>query len=629
MVSPPHSVVITGAGPVGLFTALLLAKSGIKVSVYETRSGIETSPRAVAYFPAVLEEFSKVGALEAVVTAGEKNNEGCDWRDKDGNIIYGLEPPRDDSHFVVMLSQPELCQVILEAIEATGNARVHFRHTFQRLQQGSRFVDYWIKNENDGSETKSRCLYLVGADGGRSTIRRSLGVQLEGHTWEDMLFVAVNFQYHLENHGWKGANFIIDPEEWCIIVKRGKGSSWRMATGIRKDSASKVNTLDEATIKRIKDRLAHLLPGDTSKIEYEAMAPYIVHQRCATEFVQGNVILARDAAHTLLNNPVGGLGLTTGLLDAAHLGVSLRRILNEGASTELLDVYNNARRRVFRERTDPISTANLLRLMSDKPEDNKKRAEFFKRLHDPNDLSFKLQGGLPDFALTTTSNTKFDTCHEVTWFISVTRIEDWTIEKFKHEYKTVHAGMTKKGKEQGSPLRRYIQLSNSDLTMPDAHQPHWDYVTCLTFPNLFVTHAGFQDPGYRARAGAHIFCRLDQQGCLAKQVTKYSKSIHDQDYQNYVIRALVFHDRRADIDEYSREWLAKRGKSQSKIAAADENVLKYILWEDHTPKNSDAFFANTQFSGRSWHKYKAVEAFDFTSRDIAAAFLSKHHKTLN
>ncbi|EMT62878.1 3-(3-hydroxy-phenyl)propionate/3-hydroxycinnamic acid hydroxylase [Fusarium odoratissimum] len=387
-----HSVVIIGAGPVVLFTALLLAKSGIKVSVYETRSGIDTSPRAVAYFPAVLEEFSKVGALEAVVTAGEKNNEGCYWRDKDGNIIYGLEPPRDDSHFVVMLSQPELCQVILEAIE-----------------QGNRFVDYWIKNENDGSETKSRCLYLVGADGGRSTIRRSLGVQLEGHTWEDMLFVAVNFQYHLGNHGWKGANFIIDPEEWCIIVKRGKGSSWRMATGIRKDSASKVNTLDEATIKRIKDRLAHLLPGDTSTIEYEAMAPYIVHQRCATEFVQGNVILARDAAHTLLNNPVGGLGLTTGLLDAAHLGVSLRRILNEGASTELPDVYNNARRRVFRERTDPISTANFFRLMSDKPEDNKKRAEFFKRLHDPNDFSFKLQGGLPDFALTTTSNTKFDT----------------------------------------------------------------------------------------------------------------------------------------------------------------------------------------------------------------------------
>ncbi|KAJ4128724.1 hypothetical protein NW765_013115 [Fusarium oxysporum] len=154
MSNSAHSVVITGAGPVGLFTALLLAKSGIKVSVYETRSGIETSPRAVAYFPAVLEEFSKVGALEAVVTAEEKNNEGCDWRDKDGNIIYGLEPPRDDSHFVVMLSQPELCQVILEAIEATGNARVHFRHTFQRLQQGNRFVDYWIKNENDGSETK-------------------------------------------------------------------------------------------------------------------------------------------------------------------------------------------------------------------------------------------------------------------------------------------------------------------------------------------------------------------------------------------------------------------------------------------------------------------------------------------
>ncbi len=69
-----------------------------------------------------------------------------------------------------------------------------------------------------------------------------------------------------------------------------------------------------------------------------------------------------------LNNPVGGLGLTTGLLDAAHLAGSLRQVLNEGASTEVLLIsYAETRRRIFRESTDPMSTANLLRLQSQKP----------------------------------------------------------------------------------------------------------------------------------------------------------------------------------------------------------------------------------------------------------------------
>ncbi|RSL81670.1 hypothetical protein CEP52_017149 [Fusarium oligoseptatum] len=92
--------------------------------------------------------------------------------------------------------------------------------------------------------------------------------------------------------------------------------------------------------------------------------------------------------------------------------------------------------------------------------------------------------------------------------------------------------------------------------------PEWNYVTYLTFPNLFITHAGLQDPSYRATAGVHIFCRLD--------------------------------------------------------------YMEYVLWQDMTPKNLDFFFRDTQFSGGSWHRYKAVEAFDFDREDAAVAFLDRH-----
>lgn len=325
-----------------------------------------------------------------------------------------------------------------------------------------------------------------------------------------------------------------------------------------------------------------------------------------------------------MNNPVGGLGLTTGLLDAAHLGGALRRILTENASNRLLDAYNNARQKIFRERTDPITTANLLRLMSEKPEDERSRSEFFKRLWDPGDLAAKLQVGCADFALTTTSDTKFDTYHEVTWFISVSKPDDWSFERFRHEYKTVHAEMTRQG---GPGVRQYIQLSNSDTTVPGTHRPYWDYVTCLTLPNLFITNAVLRDPGYRATAGAHIFCRLDQQGCFAKQVARFSRRGSGE--QKNVTRALLFHERLAADDNYSRKWFAQRGKSQSEIAAAGGTVLEYILCEDHTPGNLDYFFADTQFSGGTWNRFKAVEAFDFAGLDDAVSFLGQHYKTLN
>lgn len=198
-----------------------------------------------------------------------------------------------------MLSQPEICQVLLDALSKIDNAEIHFNHTLQTLQQHDGFVEYCVENEVDHCQVQDKCKYLVGADGGRSTVRRNLGIKLEGNTWESLLFVAVNFKYGLSELGWKAGNFIVDPDDWGVIVKRGKGKSWRMATGVRREdaSAARANTLDEATINVVKNRLCRLLPGDTSCIEYEAIAPYVVHQRCASSFVQGNILLAGDAAH--------------------------------------------------------------------------------------------------------------------------------------------------------------------------------------------------------------------------------------------------------------------------------------------------------------------------------------------
>ncbi|KAJ5547319.1 hypothetical protein N7494_004904, partial [Penicillium frequentans] len=612
-------VVVIGAGPVGLFTALVLAQGGINVSVIEAAEGINQSPRAVAYFPPVIEEFAKTGIIDDVVAAGEKNADGCDWRTADGALVAGIDPPPNDPSFTVCLSQPDIGEILKKRLLETGNAKISFNQDFQRLEQRDGMVVYWTKEGSD--VTEHTCQFLIGADGGRSSVRQALGIHLEGHTLEKLQFIAVNFQYDLRESGWKAANFIVDPVDWGIVVKRGKGSSWRFATGIETDALTK-DILDDGIIDVVKKRLCRILPGDTSKIQYEVIAPYAVHQRCATRFRDGNVLLAGDAAH--LNNPVGGLGLTTGLLDAAHLAQALKQVLLQGEDLEVLTRYSDVRRRIFLERTNPTSTSNLLRLYSQDPEYVKEREETFAKLGDPDDFISKMQIGLPDFCLTSTSDKIFDTRGEVRWFISVTRIPEWTQERFVHEYKVVHAEMTRKGAEKSPVIRQYVQLENLRKSVSDTETPQWDYVTCLTWPSLYVIHVGFQNPDYRETAGKHIFCRLDQEGCIMSRMDQYRKAPEAaKPAENGPIQCLIYHKRQDLDDEFSSEWFSNRAAMLKSLAASDGRPQNYILWRDVTPKTTN-YFHDSQFSGGSWLQYKALETLIFEKDDDAVSFLEQH-----
>lgn len=595
-----------------------------------------------SYFPPVLEEFAKAGILDDVIAAGEKNADGCDWRTADGAILAGIDPPPNDPTFAVCLAQPELCEVLMQKLLATRNAKIMFNESFQRLEQRPGSVVFWTKQGSH--ETEHTCRYLIGADGGRSSVRQNLGIHLEGYTFEQLQFVAVNFQYPLGEHGWKAASFIVDPVDWGIVVKRGKGTSWRLATGIQTDSQTK-DRLDEATIDLVKKRLRRMLPGNTNEIQYEAMAPYVVHQRCASRFRDGNVLLAGDAAHVCLqpkafkpkmrinhklqlNNPVGGLGLTTGLLDAAHLAKALKQVILQGDNPKVLTTYSDVRRRIFMERTSPASTDNLLRLFSQDPKHVKEREQTFAKLNDPKDVISKSQIGLADFCLTSTSDRIFDTRGEVTWFVSVTRIPDWTDEKFRHEYKVVHANMTRMGAKKTPAIRRYVQLENLQKSVSGTESPGWDFVTCLTWPSLFVIYVGLQDPDYRKTAGNHIFCRLDQEGCLMSQMAQYTKrSESSEPEKDGPIQCLIYHKRQDFNDEFSSEWFTERAAKLKSLAASDGRPQKYILWRDVTPRTEN-YFHNSQFSGGSWLQYKALETLIFADGNDALAFLEGHNSDI-
>lgn len=144
-------------------------------------------------------------------------------------------------------------------------------------------------------EVERQCRFLVGADGGQSSVRRFLGLKLDGTTWDEQV-IAVNMKYDLDKYGWKSANFVVDPEYWAVVVKYQRGNYWRVATSSTKPGHGQ-EISDELLIEKVKETCRRVLPGNTDEIEFLQVSPYSIHQRCVDRFRVGSILLAGDAAH--------------------------------------------------------------------------------------------------------------------------------------------------------------------------------------------------------------------------------------------------------------------------------------------------------------------------------------------
>jgi len=367
--SQGRQVLISGGGPVGLFTALLLGRSGVEVTVFDDNDQLQQDPRAATTHPGTLEilnidglveDMSRVGLTAYLVQFWDRPSES-----KVAEFDHRLLSRDTDFPFVIQCEQFKTSELILKRLKSLPNVEVLFNHTVQGLSHRQDSVTVSVMTPQ-GVKTFQGS-YLVGADGGGSMVRKQAGIDFEGFTYPER-FLVLTTPFDFETHrGFCYRTYVADPEEWCNCFKvtgDGPPGLWRTVFPTDPDQSEDEILSDEAVQLRLQKFFAH---SDPYEIVHRNL--YVTHQRVAATFVKGRVLLAGDAAH--VNNSIGGMGLNGGLQDAANLAGKLAKVVLEDGPEAELALYDKQRRTVTHEFVQQQTIANKRRLEAHDPETRK------------------------------------------------------------------------------------------------------------------------------------------------------------------------------------------------------------------------------------------------------------------
>ncbi|MGX9883629.1 FAD-dependent oxidoreductase [Streptomyces sp. NPDC002276] len=328
-------VLIVGAGPTGLALGIDLARRGVDALVVEKADALFPGSRGKGIQPRTMEVFDDLGVIDTTLAKGGAYPVGAVW--KDGRKVgehQMFEPSESDpdSPYGTPWMVPQWrTQEILFARLTELDGTVAFGREVTGLTQDGTGVTVGF-----ASGTAVRAKYLVAADGGRSLVRRTLGIGMTGETVDPhpMLVADVRITgldrdnvHVFPPHGDVGflAVFpLAGTEDFQVVAQFPEGTDIDLSLdGVRGTVAART----------------HLAPEDVTELRWASN--FQPRAALADRFRAGRVFLAGDAAH--VHSPAGGQGLNTSVQDAYNLGWKLGAVLRDGAPESLLDTYEEER----------------------------------------------------------------------------------------------------------------------------------------------------------------------------------------------------------------------------------------------------------------------------------------------
>jgi 3-(3-hydroxy-phenyl)propionate hydroxylase len=341
-----NRILIAGGGPVGYTAAYLLSRRGIPCALLEAGNRIFDDPRAGTIHPPTLELLAGVGVTPLMLARGYIVR-NYHYRDRRAGVIADFDLgvlAEDTPHpYRLMLEQHKICEIMRRLlIEQYPGTPLLLDHRVAEVHQDGDGVEARIETPSGPKSMRAR--YMLGCDGGRSQVRKSMNVDFEGFTYDER-FLILSTKYDFEPHGYALTNYIADPEQWCALFKvpgHDETGTWRVVFPM--DSTTPESEIfAEPHVQGLIQRF-HPKAGTYDVVHRNI---YHVHQRVASRYRDGRILIAGDAAH--INNPLGGMGMNFGFHDVFNLVEKLSRIWFEGASEDLLDLYDRQRRTVAQE----------------------------------------------------------------------------------------------------------------------------------------------------------------------------------------------------------------------------------------------------------------------------------------
>ncbi|BDW11627.1 hypothetical protein PSHI8_17100 [Polynucleobacter sp. SHI8] len=376
-------VVVVGAGPVGVVAAIAAAQKGFKVTLLESAKEVDHNPRAATTHPSTLEFINQVGLIDEFIEQGLVARYFQFWdRDTKSRVAqFDHDLLKDETKFpfVVQTEQHKLVLMGLKRLATFPDVSYQFGITVTNLQQGPDQVT--LTTEQDGVMGQITADYVIGSDGGKSTIRKLLNIEFEGYTWPERFIVLTSIHDFEKSMGCCYRNYFAGSSEWANLFKvtgddyKGR---WRAVFPARTDESDEEALSDASAQKRIVE-----LEEACSLESIVHRNIYNVHQRVAQKFRVGRVMLAGDSSH--LNNPIGGLGLNCGIHDAMELVSSLEDIRN-GADDTRLDLYEKRRKTLNVQFIQEQTIANKKRLEEKDPLARQQRLDELRKIEADNQL---------------------------------------------------------------------------------------------------------------------------------------------------------------------------------------------------------------------------------------------------